>query len=77
MSSLRNISGKSLNSILTKQGFILERTKGSHFIFRFPDAAEIVVVPMHPSIDRGTLSSIIKKISHAFSETELRRIFYK
>jgi predicted RNA binding protein YcfA (HicA-like mRNA interferase family) len=48
--------------ILEKKGFILDRTKGSHRIYRNPDTKARVVVPFHrKDLPRGTLLEILKQ----------------
>ena len=38
---------------LTKSGWVLDRVRGSHHVFRHPSRPGIVVVP-HPKKDLGT-----------------------
>jgi mRNA interferase HicA len=45
---------------LERCGWQLDRTRGSHQIFRHPDHRHRVVVPMHArDLARGTLNAII------------------
>ncbi|MBS9523920.1 type II toxin-antitoxin system HicA family toxin [Litoribacter alkaliphilus] len=48
--------------ILESHGFSLERSKGSHHLFRHPNGLR-VIVPVH-SLDmkKGTLLSILKQV---------------
>ncbi|MEU7997203.1 type II toxin-antitoxin system HicA family toxin [Micromonospora sp. NPDC049060] len=45
---------------LTKAGFEHVRTKGSHAVYR-NSAGNVVVVPQHNTIKRGTLASILRQ----------------
>jgi predicted RNA binding protein YcfA (HicA-like mRNA interferase family) len=46
---------------LERCGWELDRTKGSHQVFRHPEHQHRVVVPMHPrDLARGTLHQIIE-----------------
>lgn len=45
---------------LKRCGWKLDRTKGSHHVFRHPDHAHRVVVPMHSrDLAKGTLNQIV------------------
>ena len=45
---------------LERSGWQLDRTRGSHQIFRHPDHRHRLVVPMHArDLARGTLNAII------------------
>ena len=63
MEKLPRISGKELIKILSKQGFIPARQKGSHVIM-IKETSErkiTTVVPLHKEIDKGTLLEIIRQ----------------
>ncbi|WP_218105636.1 type II toxin-antitoxin system HicA family toxin [Micromonospora inyonensis] len=45
---------------LKQAGFDHVRTKGSHAVYRNP-AGNVVVVPQHGTIKRGTLASILRQ----------------
>jgi len=59
MSKLPIISGKECIKALEKKGFTVNRQRGSHVILKKNQS--VVVVPMHKTIDRGTLNEIIKQ----------------
>jgi predicted RNA binding protein YcfA (HicA-like mRNA interferase family) len=45
---------------LERAGWQLDRVKGSHHVFRHPDRANRVVVPMHGrDLAKGTLNQIV------------------
>lgn len=63
MQKLPRLSGKEVIKILSKQGFIPIRQRGSH-VFMKKQSTErtfVTVVPLHPEIDRGTLLEIIRQ----------------
>lgn len=55
-------SSAEIIKLLKAEGWVLDRTKGSHHIFKHPLRAGIVVVP-HPKKDlpAGTVGSIAKQ----------------
>jgi predicted RNA binding protein YcfA (HicA-like mRNA interferase family) len=55
------VTPKEAARALTRSGWTLDRTKGSHQVFRHPDRPNRVVVPMHArDLAKGTLSAIIE-----------------
>ncbi|HET8681911.1 MAG TPA: type II toxin-antitoxin system HicA family toxin [Micromonosporaceae bacterium] len=52
---------------LKRAGFDHVRTKGSHAVYR-NDMGNVVVVPQHNTIKRGTLSSILRQAGLTVSE---------
>jgi predicted RNA binding protein YcfA (HicA-like mRNA interferase family) len=63
MSKLPLLSPEKILSILSRHGFVLDRTKGSHQIYMNPDTGRREVVPVHPGkeIPRGTLIEILRQ----------------
>jgi len=62
MSKLPVLTSHKVVSILKKKGFILDRTKGSHQIYRNPETKRMVVVPFHrKDIPKGTLLEILRQ----------------
>ena len=55
----RSLSGNEVNRALERTGFYFKRQKGSHRVLRRDEPFAQVVVPMHRSIDTGTLASIL------------------
>jgi len=48
--------------LLEKRGFILDRSSGSHRVYRHPDTHRIVIVPFHrKDLPKGTLLEILKQ----------------
>ncbi len=63
MGKLRVLSAKQVCQILTEQGFIQVRQRGSHIIMqkKIDDSTLTVPVPNYPEIKIGTLQSIIRQ----------------
>ena len=56
------LTPKGLIQILIRNGFVLDRVKGSHHIYLNPDSKRRAVVPMHKKdLPGGTLLSILKQ----------------
>ena len=57
---MKSISGKKLAKIWEKKGWILVKTKGSHF--KYEKGQDSLIVPIHSNKDLpiGTLKSILK-----------------
>ena len=63
MVKLPRLSGKEVIKILSKEGFVSIRQKGSHVFMskQSPIGKVSLVVPMHKEIDTGTLLEIIRQ----------------
>jgi len=62
MSKLPALTSQKVITILKKNGFVLDRTKGSHQIYRNPETKRIVVVPFHrKDLPKGTLLEILRQ----------------
>jgi len=61
MAGLPVISGESCVAALAKLGYRRVRQKGSHLRLACEGRAP-VTVPLHPTLDRGTLRSILRAI---------------
>lgn len=55
----RGLSYRRVVAALKRAGFTVRRQKGSHIVMRRDDPFAQVVVPAHPSLDTGTLASIV------------------
>ena len=64
MAKLPRLSGKELIRILSKEGFVPIRQRGSHvfMIKELLTGTKTTVVPLHKEIDTGTLLEIIRRI---------------
>jgi predicted RNA binding protein YcfA (HicA-like mRNA interferase family) len=56
------ISGKDAVKALEKAGFVVVRQKGSHIRMKkvTSDTVIKITIPLHDTLDRGTLKSIIR-----------------
>ena len=62
MPKLPVLNAKKIIKILTENGFILDRVKGSPHIYYHPDTRKRVVIPMHKKeLPEGTLLEILKQ----------------
>lgn len=64
MGRLKLVSATELEKYLISLGFVLSRSKGSHFFYRHNDGRR-TVIPHHSNKDlpRGTLRSILRQIN--------------
>jgi predicted RNA binding protein YcfA (HicA-like mRNA interferase family) len=58
--ALADVPLRKVLQALTQAGFSHVRTKGSHAVYR-DSAGNVVIVPQHTTIKRGTLASIIRQ----------------
>lgn len=71
MPKLPLLTPQKVITILQKKGFILERTKGSHQIFRNPETKRMVVIPFHKKdLPKGTLLEILRQSGISKEEIE-------
>ncbi len=62
MPKLPSLTPQKVIRILKKKGFILERSKGSHQIYRNPETKQTAVVPFHKrDLPKGTLLEILQQ----------------
>lgn len=62
MPKLPSLTPSEIIKILLKNGFIIDRIKGSHHILFNEDSKKMVVVPMHKKdLPKGTIYEIIKQ----------------
>ena len=59
MPELRGLSGKEIIIILTRMGFVVKRTQGSHTVLRRGNA--VCVVPLHDELAPGTLRNVLRQ----------------
>lgn len=65
MVRLPQISGKELGRALTRLGFHFKSQKGSHlkFVRLHGEVKEVIIVPNHKIIRKGTLRGILKQLN--------------
>ncbi|HBI81451.1 MAG TPA: hypothetical protein DDY04_05820 [Bacteroidales bacterium] len=62
MSNTPSLTPKDVVRILKQNGFVLDRSRGSHQIWLHPVSRKRAVIPMHnKDIPTGTLYSILKQ----------------
>ncbi|OHA42423.1 MAG: hypothetical protein A3H68_00430 [Candidatus Taylorbacteria bacterium RIFCSPLOWO2_02_FULL_46_40] len=79
MPKLRVISGKETVKIFEDLGFMVDVQKGSHIKLKRINVSgikQVLAIPNHKEIDRGTLKAIINQASQYIPEAELRKFFY-
>jgi predicted RNA binding protein YcfA (HicA-like mRNA interferase family) len=78
MPKIINLSGKEVIKIFEKFGFKKVSQKGSHVkLVRISETQkEILEIPLHKELDKGTLKAIYKKSLQFISEKEIRKYFY-
>jgi len=59
---MKSISGKQLCKVIERNGWILQRVKGSHHIYAKAGVEQILSVPVHRNQDLkvGTLKALMK-----------------
>jgi predicted RNA binding protein YcfA (HicA-like mRNA interferase family) len=78
MPKLRRLSGDEVVRFCRRNDFIISRTRGSHInLVRIVSGnKQVITIPYHTEMDRGTLHGIFKKLMSYVSEEELRTFFY-
>ena len=72
MAKLRILSGKDVCQILSKNGFVEVRRRGSHIVMQRKESGTTTTVPVpdHAELRIGTLQSIIRQSGIPRSEFE-------
>lgn len=76
---LKALSGKEVIRILQEFGFQIERQRGSHVkMSRISPTGEkqILTVPLHKELDKGTLRAIFRQACRYIPEDQLAGHFY-
>jgi predicted RNA binding protein YcfA (HicA-like mRNA interferase family) len=78
MPKQKQLSAKEVISFCESHNFSISRQKGSHInLVRVAfGVKQVVTVPNHKEIDRGTLHNIFKKLSVFIPEDVLKEFFY-
>jgi predicted RNA binding protein YcfA (HicA-like mRNA interferase family) len=78
MPKLKSLSAKKVISIFESLGFTIVSQKGSHIKLARETALgrQILTVPNHKEMDKGTLKGIYNQALRFVSESELRKHFY-
>lgn len=71
MPKLSTLTSQKVIKILERNGFVLDRTKGSHRIYYHSESKRRVIIPYHKKdLPKGTLMEILKQAG--FSKEELK-----
>ena len=71
MPKLSALTSQKVIKILERNGFILDRTKGSHRIYYHSESKRRVIIPYHKKdLPKGTLMEILKQAG--ISKEELK-----
>jgi predicted RNA binding protein YcfA (HicA-like mRNA interferase family) len=75
---LKVTSGEALIKAFIQLGFEVKSQKGSHVKLKrkHENGTQILVVPNHKTLDRGTFLSIYRKALAYISEETLKPLFY-
>jgi len=78
MPKLKILSGFEIIAIFRHFNFSIESQKGSHvkLLRKNGEAREILVVPNHKELDKGTIVGIYKQALKYISAQELQKHFY-
>ena len=79
MPKLRRLSGDEVISILERFGFRIVAQRGSHVkLLRLGalEQREILTIPRHRELDRGTLRAILRQASRFILSDQLHEYFY-
>jgi len=80
MPRLKVLSGAEVVKILQGFGFEMASQRGSHVKLRrvLPgETRQILTIPLHDELDRGTLRAIFRQASHYIQEGQLKPHFYE
>ena len=75
MPGLRTLSGEDLVRALERYGFSFKSQRGSHLKLA-RGKGEILVLPMHREIRKGTLMDIYREALRYVPEEDLRHVFF-
>ncbi|MBC8499216.1 MAG: type II toxin-antitoxin system HicA family toxin [Candidatus Atribacteria bacterium] len=71
MPKLSSLTSQKVIKILERNGFVLDRTKGSHRIYYHSESKRRVIIPYHKKdLPKGTLMEILKQAG--ISKEELK-----
>jgi predicted RNA binding protein YcfA (HicA-like mRNA interferase family) len=79
MPKLRSLSGEDVLKIFSQFGFNIASQKGSHAKLRkiLPEGTkQILTIPLHKELDRGTLRAIFRQALRYIREEEIKPHFY-
>lgn len=73
-----NISGEDIIKFFKSHNFEISRTKGSHIVMKRynKERKEVLIIPNHKTILKGTLKAIFNQSSTYISVDQLHDFFY-
>ena len=79
MPKLRVLSSKEIIKFLEQNGFVIDRQKGSRIVLvrSVSFSKQVLTVPNHSNLDKGTIKAIYNQTSRFIPELELQKFFYK
>ncbi len=79
MPRLIRVSATELIKFLEKQGFAIDRQKGSHIVLtrQLTVSKQVLTVPNHKELDIGTTKAIYNQCKKYIAEETLDTFFYK
>ena len=73
MPKLPSLTPQKIIKLLEKNGFVLDRIKGSHHIYYNPETRKRAIVPLHKKdLPKGTMFEILKQAG--ISREELKKL---
>jgi len=73
VSKLPSLTPQEIIKVLEKKGFVLDRIKGSHYLYYHPETGRRVTVPFHKKdLPKGTFFAILKQAG--IDKDELREL---
>jgi len=79
MPKLKILSGEDLVKVFESFGFVVESQKGTHVKLKRisgDNSKQILVVPLHKELDKGTTKAIFNQSLKYISAEELSKHFY-
>ena len=78
MTKLKTLSAQEVVSFLKEQGFLIDRQRGSHMVLvrKLISVKQVLTIPNHSEIDKGTLKAIYNQVKKFIPEEEVRKYFY-
>ena len=64
----RTFSGRNVVKALRRIGFVVDHQRGNHIFMHNLEKNISVIIPLHKELKKGTLNSILKKVSLTIEE---------
>lgn len=78
MPKLRTLKSREIIKFLKQQGFAIDRQRGSHIVLTktFSFSKQVLTIPKHNTLDKGTIKALYNQISRFVPEAEMQELFY-